>query len=132
MKYVNIEEGMDDWLNPNMSNNYVDIEHRNNDIFILESVSIPGFGDYCANDKYFNIDNALSELTTEELRSQARTNLDISWKNLLGNIELAPGLKDFILAQLDWNNLHGELNPIIVTTIKEQIADLTNYWELIE
>lgn len=131
-QFVHIEKGTDDWLNPNMSNNYVDIEQRNNDTFILDQVSIPGFGDYCANDKYFSTENYLSELKTEEARSQARANLDISWKNLLGNIALAPGLQDYILEQLDWNNLHGEPSPAIITTIKEQITNLTNYWELIE
>lgn len=132
MKYVNIENGMEDWLNPDSVNNFVNIEQKNENMFTLDNVSIPGYGDYCISDKYFTIDNLLSELKTEEQRSQARVNIDISWKNLLGNIELAPGLKDFILAQLEWDNLHGELNPIIITTIKKQMTDLINYWELIE
>lgn len=132
MKYVNIESGMEDWLNPGSVNNFVNIEQKNEDMFALDNVSIPGYGDYCINDKYFTVDNLLSELKTEEQRSQARVNIDASWKNLLGNVELAPGLKAFILAQLEWNNLHGELNPIITATIKQQITNLTNYWEIIE
>lgn len=131
-KYVHIEKGMEEWLTPDMPNNYIDIEQGNRDIFTLDQVAIPGFGDYCANDKYFSTENYFSELKTEEARSQARSNLDISWKNLLGNIALAPGLRDYILEQLDWNNIHGELNPVIITAIKDEMIDLTNYWELIE
>lgn len=149
MKYVNIESSIQDWINPGLDegqinieistdvtpipdNDYTEIEQRNRDIFILDQVSIPGFGDYCTDDKYFSIGNVFSELKTEELRKQARINIDISWKNLLGDIELAPSLKDYILEQLEWNNIHGELNPVIITAIKEQMTDLTNYWEIIE
>ena len=117
-KYIHIEKGMEDWLTPDLPNNYIDIEQGNKDIFTLDQVAIPGYGNYCPGDKYFSTENFFSELITEEARSQARSNLDISWKNLLGEVESAPGLKDFILDQLTWNNIHGD-----TTIIESLIGD---------
>lgn len=117
-KYIHIEKGMEDWLIPDLPNNYIDIEQGNKDIFTLDQVAIPGYGNYCPGDKYFFTENFFSELITEEARSQARSNLDISWKNLLGEVESAPGLKDFILDQLTYNNIYGN-----ATTTESLIGD---------
>lgn len=96
---------------------FINIEgYRGNcDIFNPISIDSPEEKNYCPQ-TYFAINNIFSELITESERLQARTNLDISWKNLLGEVESAPGLKDFVLDQLTWNNIHGD------TTITESLV----------
>lgn len=96
---------------------FINIEgyRENCDIFNPISIDSPEEKNYCPQ-TYFAVNNIFSELITESEKLQARTNLDISWKNLLGEVESAPGLKDFVLDQLTWNNIHGD------TTITESLG----------
>ena len=96
---------------------FINIEgyRENCDIFNPISIDSPEEKNYCPQ-TYFAVNNIFQELITESEKLQARTNLDISWKNLLGEVESAPGLKDFVLDQLTWNNIHGD------TTITESLG----------
>lgn len=87
---------------------FINIEGNRGNCSIFNPVSIdsPEEKNYCPQ-TYFTVNNMFSELITESEKLQARTNLDISWKNLLGEVKSAPGLKDFILDQLTYNNIYG-------------------------
>lgn len=111
--------------------NFVNIEgfRGSCDIFNPISIDAPEEKSYCPQ-TYFTINNLFSELITEEQRIQARTNLDISWKNLLGEVSQATGLSDYILSYVTWENLSGDIHntEAIVDIVEDKMSELSFYW----
>lgn len=103
--------------------NFVNIEYRDEDNFMLDSVNLPGIPEYCGDVRYFQVNNLFAELITEQQKQKARANLEITFDNLLGNVANTPGLDEYISNYVQWKNLKDKSDAL------KEIFDLSNFWK---